>query len=63
MAATQVIQPPSRRATTRPARLAAARHGTEAQRAMYDQTGKPLASSSANLARANALYDENSRLG
>lgn len=60
--ATQVIQPkPASDYAARAGRPKPAANVTEAQRAMYDQTGKPMVSSAANLARANALYDENSR--
>ncbi len=62
VAATQVVQPnPTSAYAPRAGRPLPPAKVTEAQRAMYDQTGKPLVSSAANLARANALYDENSK--
>lgn len=60
--ATSVVQPkPASDYAARAGRPRPPANVTEAQRAMYDQTGKPMVSSAANLARANALYDENSR--
>ena len=60
--ATQVVQPkPASDYAARAGRPRPPANVTEAQRDMYDHLGKPLMSSAANLARANAQYDEHSK--